>query len=84
MKDAIRQGNLLPGAKLPSERALARALAVSRTTVLSAYNELRASGWLESRAGSGTWVNSSLSNQGTRSDPLLPPQSQPIVESALG
>ena len=57
MKDAIRQGNLLPGTKLPSERALAKALAVSRTTVLTAYNELRASGWLESRAGSGTWVN---------------------------
>ncbi len=57
IKDAIRQGNLLPGAKLPSERALAKALAVSRTTVLSAYNELRAGEWLESRAGSGTWVN---------------------------
>ncbi len=57
MKDAIRQGNLLPGTRLPSERALAKALAVSRTTVLTAYNELRASGWLESRAGSGTWVN---------------------------
>ncbi len=57
IKEAIRQGNLLPGNKLPSERALAKALAISRTTVLSAYNELRAAGWLESRAGSGTWVN---------------------------
>lgn len=60
IKDAIRQGNLLPGAKLPSERGLAKALGVSRTTVLSAYNELRADGWLESRAGSGTWVNRSV------------------------
>jgi DNA-binding transcriptional MocR family regulator len=54
---AIRQGNVVPSAKMPSERALASALALSRTTVLTAYNNLRAAGWLESRAGSGTWVS---------------------------
>jgi DNA-binding transcriptional MocR family regulator len=55
--DAIHQGNFLPGTKLPAERSMATALAVSRTTVLNAYNTLRAAGWLESRPGSGTWVN---------------------------
>jgi DNA-binding transcriptional MocR family regulator len=54
--EAIRQGNLLPATRMPSERVLAKSLAVSRTTVLTAYNNLRAAGWLESRAGSGTWV----------------------------
>src|SRR5262245_54889777 len=53
---AIRQGVLNPGVRLPSERLLAQALAVSRTTVVAAYDSLREGGWLESRAGSGTWV----------------------------
>jgi DNA-binding transcriptional MocR family regulator len=42
--------------KLPAERGLAEALVLSRTTVVAAYNTLRADGWLESRPGSGTWV----------------------------
>lgn len=53
---AIQQGILLPGTPLPAERKLAQALALSRTTVVTAYNTLRAEGWLESRLGSGTWV----------------------------
>ncbi|MBV9501869.1 MAG: PLP-dependent aminotransferase family protein [Acidobacteriaceae bacterium] len=61
IKEAIRRGDLPPGTKLPSERALAKTLAISRTTVLTAYNDLRSSGWLESRAGSGTWVNRATS-----------------------
>lgn len=54
----VRQGGMAPGVRLPSERALAKALATSRTTVVAAYDELRAAGWLESRQGSGTWVRS--------------------------
>jgi DNA-binding transcriptional MocR family regulator len=42
--------------RLPSERALARSLAVSRTTVVAAYDSLREAGWVESRTGSGTRV----------------------------
>ena len=57
IEDAIRQGNFLPGTRLPAERSLAKSLAVSRTTVLTAYNHLRTAGWLESRSGSGTWVS---------------------------
>ncbi|MEP6800804.1 MAG: PLP-dependent aminotransferase family protein [Acidobacteriota bacterium] len=44
------------GARLPSERALASALAVSRTTIVSCYEELRQEGRVESRQGSGTRV----------------------------
>lgn len=44
------------GARLPSERALAGALAVSRTTVVAAYEKLRQEGRVESRQGSGTRV----------------------------
>ena len=54
--DAIRKGAVHPGIRLPSERSLAQALSISRTTVVAAYDALRESGWLDSRTGSGTWV----------------------------
>ena len=53
---AIERGDLAPGERLPAERTLARSLAVSRSTVVAAYDHLRAEGWLESRQGSGTRV----------------------------
>ena len=56
LMQAVRNGFLGPGSRVPSERALARALMTSRTTVVAAYDALRESGWLESRSGSGTWV----------------------------
>ncbi|HEY7389607.1 MAG TPA: PLP-dependent aminotransferase family protein [Bryobacteraceae bacterium] len=56
---AIRHGALNPGNRLPSERELARALTISRTTVVAAYDALREGGWVESRTGSGTTVKRS-------------------------
>jgi DNA-binding transcriptional MocR family regulator len=47
-------GELPPGIRLPPERALAAALAVSRNTVALAYQLLRDDGMAESRQGSGT------------------------------
>ncbi len=44
----------MPGARVPSERELTDALGVSRTTVASAYRELRDRGYLTSRRGSGS------------------------------
>ncbi len=41
---------------MPAERELAEALAISRTTVTAAYRDLRASGHLASRRGSGSWT----------------------------
>ncbi|MGC0417637.1 PLP-dependent aminotransferase family protein [Embleya sp. AB8] len=52
----IADGALPAGARLPAERPLARALAVSRATVVSAYDALRAAGLVESRRGSGSSV----------------------------
>jgi DNA-binding transcriptional MocR family regulator len=53
---AIQHGVLNPGVRLPSERALARALTISRTTVVAAYDDLKEARWIQSRAGSGTRV----------------------------
>lgn len=56
LRSAVDHGVLRPGTRLPSERALARRLAVSRSTVVAAYDALRAEGLVESRQGSGTRV----------------------------
>ncbi|HSS44573.1 MAG TPA: PLP-dependent aminotransferase family protein [Thermoanaerobaculia bacterium] len=55
---AIRRGEVGPGERLPAERVLARLLAVSRTTIVGAYERLRQEEWIESRQGSGTRVRS--------------------------
>src|SRR6266404_4878946 len=56
----IIDGQLRPAQLVPSSRELARELRVSRLPVLNAYAQLIAEGYLESRAGSGTFVASSL------------------------
>jgi GntR family transcriptional regulator / MocR family aminotransferase len=56
LREAIRDGRLAPGAPLPSTRALARDLGVARGTVVEAYAQLVAEGWLTTRPGAGTAV----------------------------
>jgi GntR family transcriptional regulator/MocR family aminotransferase len=57
---AILDGVLAPGTRLPSSRALAEDLRVSRTTTLLAYEQLLAEGYLAARHGSGTFVAQEL------------------------
>lgn len=47
---------MIPGTALPSERALAQALALSRMTIRKALEELVAVGLVEKRQGSGTYI----------------------------
>ncbi|WP_031528011.1 MocR-like pyridoxine biosynthesis transcription factor PdxR [Dyadobacter crusticola] len=56
----IRSGTLQPGHRLLSSRKLALLLNVHRRTIVQAYDELLAQGWLESQTGNGTFVASSL------------------------
>lgn len=57
---AIVSGSLGAGQRVPSTRALATELQVSRLPVLNAYAQLMAEGYFESRIGSGTVVCTSL------------------------
>jgi GntR family transcriptional regulator / MocR family aminotransferase len=57
LRKAILDGTLSKGQKLPSTRALAEQLGVSRTAVLMAYEQLLAEGFAVGRAGSGTYVS---------------------------
>lgn len=57
LRSLVEEGSLGPNTRLPSERALATALRISRTTVVSAYDVLRQEGIFDSRRGSGTRVS---------------------------
>jgi GntR family transcriptional regulator/MocR family aminotransferase len=57
LRAAIRSGRLSPGTALPSSRALATDLGVTRGVIVAAYDQLMAEGYLVSRRGSGTVVN---------------------------
>lgn len=56
---AIKRGELEIGSRLPAERPLAQALALSRSTVVSAYDLLEQDGWIARKRGSGTIVAAS-------------------------
>ncbi len=63
LRRAILEGRLAPGSRLPSTRALAAELRVSRNTVLVAYEHLLAEGYAVGRVGSGTYVASELPDE---------------------
>jgi GntR family transcriptional regulator/MocR family aminotransferase len=56
LRRAILNGRIAPGSRLPASRELASVSRISRNTVLSAYEQLLAEGYILSRAGSGTFV----------------------------
>lgn len=56
LSQLIRAGTLSAGQRLPGTRQLAEWLGVHRQTMVAAYDEGLAQGWLESRPGSGTYV----------------------------
>lgn len=60
LRAAILDGRLPPRARLPSTRALAEELAVSRNVVLAAFTQLLDEGYVSSRHGSGTYVSATL------------------------
>lgn len=59
--DALRQrvldGRLVSGTRLPATRDMAAALSISRNSVVRAYDQLYAEGFIESRVGDGTYVS---------------------------
>jgi GntR family transcriptional regulator/MocR family aminotransferase len=65
-RDAIVSGQLSPGERVPSTRALAAELKISRLPVLSAFEQLHAEGYLETLVGSGSMVSQSVPDDATR------------------
>jgi len=75
VRDLILAGRLAPGARLPSSRALAAEIGISRTTVVAAYEHLQSEGYLDGRGGSGMFVPATLPESLLTRDP--PPRRAP-------
>src|SRR5262245_47519080 len=73
LRSLILEGRLAAGGRLPSTRALAADLGVSRNTVLDAYERLTAEGYLHGKAGGGTRVSASLPDDLLRARPPAAP-----------
>lgn len=58
LKSAMASGRLADGDRLPASRELAHDLRLSRATVVTAYEQLRAEGYLKATVGSGSFVSS--------------------------
>jgi len=63
LRGAILEGHLRPGARLPATRDLASAYGLSRATIVAAFDQLKAEGYVEGRSGSGTYVSQVLPEQ---------------------
>jgi GntR family transcriptional regulator/MocR family aminotransferase len=57
VRSAVLSGTLRAGTRVPSSRAMASQLSVARASVVSAYEQLLAEGYVESRHGSGTFIS---------------------------
>ncbi|GCE28487.1 GntR family transcriptional regulator [Dictyobacter alpinus] len=89
MRQAILAGSLPAGVKLPSTRTLAQTLGVSRATVVLAFDQLLAEGYIYGKVGSGTYVERVLPDEllrlqdrrkgGQQTGEILPP-AQPLSE----
>lgn len=93
IRNAVISGRLIAGTEVPASRSLAASLGVSRITVLQAYDQLIAEGFLESRRGSGTRVAAlfgaeaerrgtiAASVYGERVEHVAPPTIQELADS---
>lgn len=77
LRAATADGTLRAGDRLPSTRALAATLGVSRTVTAAAYDQLLAEGWAQGRRGSGTYVVGAPTGPPTRVRAPAAPASRP-------
>jgi GntR family transcriptional regulator/MocR family aminotransferase len=76
VRDAILDGRLAPGVRLPATRDLARQFGLSRGTIVGAFEQLRSEGYLTAAVGAGTFVSQVLP------DTLLSVSRRPAVARA--
>ncbi|WPB86939.1 MocR-like pyridoxine biosynthesis transcription factor PdxR [Sediminicoccus rosea] len=89
LRRAILGGVLPPGARLPATRALAQRLGVARNTVVAAYEQLLAEGFIAGRPGAGSYVSRDLPEglearpaPSTATPPIPAPVAAPIPNMA--
>lgn len=60
LRNAIVEGRLPPGTKIPSTRGLSEMMSISRNSVIAGYDRLLDEGYIQTRKGAGTFVTPSL------------------------
>src|SRR5690625_3825549 len=81
---AVLERRLSPGARLPSSRILAEELGCSRNTVVGAFEQLLAEGYLEGHVGSGTYVSTVLPDELLAVRPAKAPKAPEDENNAPG
>jgi GntR family transcriptional regulator / MocR family aminotransferase len=88
LRSSILSGRLRAGDRIPATRALAVQLAISRSTVSEAYDQLQAEGYIQAKLGSGTYVAGNLPEDGLQVvDPKklhVPHRGKPVQLSSWG
>ncbi len=84
LREAAVAGHVRTGERMPSSRALAARLGVSRTVTAAAYEQLHAEGWLEGRRGSGTYVSAAPHSVVRHVDSTQPAAEPTSVDLAPG
>jgi GntR family transcriptional regulator/MocR family aminotransferase len=89
LRNAIARGELRAGQRMPSSRAMSAELNVARITILDAYAQLQAEGYLETHKGAGTFVSDALPEFLTQCKQQAPGKTQrtsgprPVARRAL-
>ena len=82
LRAQVAAGVLLPGERVPSTRHLASQLGISRGSVVTAYDQLTAEGYLTAEVGSGTVINPLLPHaRAPRPEPAPTPAAEPELVS---
>lgn len=81
---AILEGRLRPGQRIPSSRALAHELGISRLPVLNALEQLVHEGFIVGRAGAGSFVSASIPSGKPNRRRIRSPRSAPAPDGLDG
>lgn len=91
LREMILSGGFSAGERLPASRTLARDLELSRTTIVEAFERLKAEGLVESRTGSGTYVSVALRAErprpqapSARVKQIAAPRLSAMMDAAIG
>lgn len=92
LRNAITDGLISPGQRIPAARALAKELGLARGTIESAYSLLASEGYVQARGQAGTVVMPGLEHIGGTPLPAEPasasipalPQTQPVASFQMG
>jgi GntR family transcriptional regulator/MocR family aminotransferase len=85
IRRSILSGGIPTGRQLPASRLLAKQLGVSRMTVLNAYEQLLAEGYIEGKMGAGTFVSAHLPEELLQASGIKLPerQEEPLTRKVI-